>query len=92
LEWNLIFSFLDLPSQKEGGKNGGKPNFGNIASAWKDLTKGEKDEWNEKAKNAAPKAVGEKWVDVDDEPKKKRKREKSGYNLYVREMMVSNEH
>lgn len=53
-----------------------------MASAWKDLTGQEKEDWSKKAKDAAPKAVGEKWI--DQEPtKKKKKRDKSGYNLYV---------
>ena len=70
--------------------DGEKPKFGDVASKWKDLTTDQKEDWNKKAKDAAPKAAGEKWIDVDvDEPKKKKKkREKSGYNLYVADMMV----
>jgi len=70
------------------GPDGEKPSFGGVASAWKDLSDKEKSDWTVKAKAKVPQSVGEKWIEEEDVPKKKkRKREKSGYNVYVATMM-----
>lgn len=74
---------------KEMGKDGEKPKFGEVAASWKEISDADKEEWAVRAKAAVPKAVREEWIDEAALPRKKKrkKRDKSGYNLYVAALM-----